>query len=117
MEGIQTHKYQVIITASAEISFYEFSTYLYDHYSIEKAEELSTGLKDMAGQLVDYPYRGSIEPQLTGRKNAYRYILFKRTSRATVKIIYYVEEVEKRVYITDFFPTEMNDNKLSSRNK
>ena len=117
MEGSQTHSYRVIITASAEISFYEFSSYLYDHYSIEKAEKLSTALKNMAGELINYPHRGSIEPQLTGRKNVYRYILFKRTSRATVKIIYYVEEVEKSVYITDFFPTEMNDKKLPSRNK
>ena len=117
MEGSQTQRYQVIITASAEMSFYEFSSYLYEHYSIEKAEELSTALKDKVGELINYPHRGSIEPQLTGRKNLYRYILFKRTPRATVKILYYVDEVEKSVYITDFFPTEMDDNKLPPRNK
>jgi hypothetical protein len=113
----ETGKYEVVITASAEVHFYELAEYLYEHLSIERAEEISGELMQMALSLDCLYHRGSKEEKLARRKKSYRYILYKRTSRTTVKIIYYVDESDKIVYVTDFFPTEKNPKKISIRNK
>lgn len=89
--------------------------YLYDHLSPERAEELTNELSDAALSLDRLYHRGSREKELIGRKNEYRYILFYRTARATIKIIYFVDEKAKTVYVTDFFPTEKDPKKLGKR--
>jgi len=110
-------KYKVIITRSAETFFYEVVEYIYEHHSLSKAEYLSTSLKEAPRKLTTYPSRGAIEPRLAKyRERIYRYILFKRTYRADIKIIYYINEQTKEVYVTDFFPTEKDDSKISERN-
>jgi hypothetical protein len=85
--------------------------------TLERAEEAARELSEMALSLDRFYYRGSPEEKLAKRKKSYRYVLFKRTSRATVKIIYYVDEKDKTVYVTDFFPTEKDPKKISTRNK
>ena len=110
-------RYEVVITSSAEIHFYELAEYLYEHMSIDRAEEVAQGLSEMAISLDLLYHRGSVEIKLARRKKAYRYILFKRTPRAGVKIIYYVDEKSRTVYVTDFFPTEKDPKKIAARNK
>ncbi len=114
MEEPQKSKYQVIITHSAEINFYEILEYLYDHYSLDRAEEIANELRDKIKTLKYQAERGSHEPRLSHRKEGYRFILHERTKRADIKIIYYIKERE--VYVTDFFPTEMSDKEILKRN-
>jgi hypothetical protein len=110
-------RYEVLITSAAEVHFYELVEYLYEHLSLDRAEEVTSGLNDMALSLDMLHHRGSLEQKLGRRKKSYRYLLFKRTSRACVKIIYYVDEKSKTVYVTDFFPTEKDPKKIASRNR
>lgn len=110
-------RYEVVITSSAEVHFYELVEYLYEYMSLDRAEEVARELNEMALSL-DLPYhRGSEEKKLGRRKKTYRYILFKRTSRSSVKIIYYADEKNKTVYVTDFFPTDKDPKKIASRNR
>jgi plasmid stabilization system protein ParE len=110
-------RYEVVITSSAEIHFYELAEYLYEHLSLERAEEVTSELSKMTLSLGLLYHRGSVERKLIRGKKSYRYILYKRTSRASVKIIYYVDEKRKTVYVTDFFPTEKDPRKIVSRNR
>ncbi|MDH5400223.1 MAG: type II toxin-antitoxin system RelE/ParE family toxin [Cyclobacteriaceae bacterium] len=116
MEKAEEGRYQVIITDPAEISFYEILDYLYDNYPFERAEEIANELRDTAQKLHYHPERGTLEPQLSHRTQSYRYVLYKRTSRAEVKIIYYIDRKLETVYVMDFFPTEKDNTQLSKRN-
>jgi hypothetical protein len=42
--------------------------------------------------------------------------LCKITNRKEVKIIYVINENQKKVVVTDFFGTEMDDKKIETRN-
>lgn len=103
-EGEKT--YSLIITHTAKLAYFELLHYLYEHYSIERATELAELILDAPTVLVSQPELGVLEESLQGRKYLYRYLLFKRTNRATVKIIYFVDKSNSLIYITDFFPTE-----------
>lgn len=82
-------RHEVVITASAEVHFYELVEYLYENMSLDRAEEVARELNEMALSLDRLYHRGSPEEKLFRRKKSYRYILYKRTSRASVKIIYF----------------------------
>lgn len=110
-------RYAVVIADSAEFHFYELVEYLYEHMTPERAEEVATALNEMALGLDLLHNRGSLEIKLARREKSYRYILFKRTSRATVKIIYCSDEKNKTVYVTDFFPSEKDPQKIGYRNR
>ena len=110
-------RYEVVITSSAEVHFYELVEYLYEHMSLDRAEEVTRELNEMTLGLELLYHRGSLEKKLSRRKKSYRYLLYKRTSSASVKILYYVDEKSKTVYVTDFFPTEKDPKKIASRNR
>jgi mRNA-degrading endonuclease RelE of RelBE toxin-antitoxin system len=109
-------KYQVIITKPAEIYFYEILEYLYENYSFERAEEIADSIRNKVLELQVYPEKGTIEPRLTGRMNQYKFILFNRLRMKDIKIIYFINYEKKIVYVTDFFPTEKDDQKITKRN-
>jgi len=67
--------------------------------------------------LYHFPKRGAHERRLIDRDKEYRFILFKRIPYAEIKILYYLEESTKTVYVTSFFPTETDDNKIADKNK
>ena len=113
----EKERHRVIVTNPAEVGFYEIVEYLYENYPIEKAEKIADEIRNTAMELHYQPERGTPEPNLLHRKRGYRYILYKRTSRAEIKIIYYIEKKSRTVYITDFFPTEKDSMILSGRNR
>lgn len=117
MEKGETREYQVEFTPLSRYYFYEVLEYLYEHYSIDRAEQLADELEDMAQSLNYHPHRGAPEKWLSSLTQDYLFILFSRTKRAEIKIIYYIQESEGKVYVTDFFPTEMDDTEISKRNR
>jgi len=117
LESTEESKYEVIITDPAEISFYEVLEYLYDNYPLDRAEQIANELRDTAKELNYQPERGTLESRLSHRSKDYRYILYKRTSRTNIKVIYYIEKATDIVYITDFFPTEMDNQRISKRSE
>ena len=85
--------------------------------SLSRAEKVAKELSEMALRLDHLYNRGAREEKLRRRKKAYRYLLFKRTTKATVKIIYYVDEKDRVIYVTDFFPTEKDPRNIAQRNR
>jgi mRNA-degrading endonuclease RelE of RelBE toxin-antitoxin system len=116
MEDEKESEFEVIITKPAEINFYSVLEYFYEHYSFERAEEISDELRDKVKELHFSPEKGSIELSLKERNNKYRFILFRRTKIKDIKIIYFVDISSKKVFVTDFFPCEMDYQKIPKRN-
>tara|TARA_A100000171_G_scaffold29734_1_gene27910 strand:- start:96 stop:446 length:351 start_codon:yes stop_codon:yes gene_type:complete len=116
LENTEESKFQVIITDQAEIRFYEILDYLYDNYPLKRAEQIADELRDAAYKLHHHPERGTLESKLANRSQGYRYILYKRTSRTDIKVIYYIDQQSFTIYIADFFPTEKDNLQLLKRN-
>lgn len=117
MEEKETIEYKVEITESANLYFYELGDYLYENLSLLRAEEVVELVLEKALSLNTLFYRGSNEPILSDRPQGYKYLLVERSKRKYVKIIYYVDKMVKKVYVTDFFPTETDNKRLLKRNK
>lgn len=115
MDSGQESEYIVELTPSSNIYFYEALEYIFERYPVDRAEKISRELKQAIKSLSKNPNRGALEKRLKNRRLDYRFILYQRTKRADIKIIYYVEEKSKSVYVTDFFPTEKDDSLISKR--
>ena len=108
-------EYEVIITSTAERSYFQILDYVFEHYSELRANEIALELLEFPQSLKKYPFRGKIEELLLNRAYEYRFLLFERNNHTMVKIIYFIEESQHKVYITDFFPSEMNPKKIKKR--
>jgi hypothetical protein len=62
------------------------------------------------------PTRGTFEKRLKSLGKEHRFLLYYYTTRNAIKVIYFVDELNKVVYVTDFFPCENDDKKISKRN-
>lgn len=107
--------YQIVITSTAERAYFEVLEYVFEHYSKSRAYIIALELLEYPQTLKKFPNIGAIEPNLLRRHEKYRFILFERKSKVTIKIIYYVDEEMHKVYLTDFFPCEMNEQKIKLR--
>jgi mRNA-degrading endonuclease RelE of RelBE toxin-antitoxin system len=112
MEEEKALEYEVVVTQPAEFKFYELLEYLFDVYPFERAEQIANELRNTTKTLQFLPHRGVEEPFLTHLKRKFRFILFSRTDRAEIKIIYFIDEERKTVFVTDFFPTEKDRSRL-----
>ncbi len=109
--------YIVEITPEAEIYYLQLSEYLYQTHSEQNAARKADEILDRAMSLNKNPYRGRVEDKLTFLDIEHRFLLYQYTSRNSIKIIYFIDESSRKVYVTDFFGTEMNDGKIADRNK
>lgn len=115
MEGKTS--YLVEITPEAELYYFDLLEYLYKTHTPESASNKADEILGMAMSLDQNPKRGSDERRLAFLDKGHRFLLYKITSRKQVKIIYFVDELNKTVYVTDFFPTKMDDKRISKRGK
>ncbi len=115
MDRKEKSEYIVELTPTSQIYFYEALEYIFEQYPPDRAEEISRELKQTAKSLNLNPNRGATEKRLDNRAQHYRFILYQRTKRADIKIIYFVDEQNKKVYVTDFFPTEKDDSQIAKR--
>lgn len=74
-------------------------------YSI--AKKITDGIYKQALKLEHQPEMGQIEELLKNRKQQYRYLVFKN-----YKIIYWINNSENRIEITDVFNTLQNPFKM-----
>ena len=104
------------ITLQAQRHYFEILEYLYEHMSYDSATKKADELYDIASSLETLPERGPIELTLQHLQKEHRYLLYQSTSRSTIKIIYFLDKKRGVVYVTDFFPTEMDEKKIKDRN-
>jgi plasmid stabilization system protein ParE len=107
--------FTIEITPEAEGYFLQAVEYLYTTHTPAQAAKKSEEILEMAMSLNRLPKRGSIEEKLIFLNKAHRYLVYHVTSRKTIKIIYFIDEAAMKVYITDFFGTEMNDDRIAER--
>ena len=108
--------YRVEITPEAEIFFEELLKYLYKTHSENSAKKKLSEIIELAFSLTQNLHQGSQEESLLYLGKDHQYLVYFVTKRKTVKIIYFVNEVNKTVYITDFFRTLMLPDKIKKRN-
>jgi hypothetical protein len=87
-----------------------------DPSEAKKAEKIAIELLKFPFILKKFPKMGTKEQILEERPENFRFLLFDRTERITVKILYYVDYERYVIYITDFFPSEMLNKKIKKRN-
>ena len=114
MEPIK--EYEVEITSQGKLHYFEILEYFYEHTSYESATQKTQELYDCAQSLKNLPERGQLEQTLSYLKREHRYLLYHSTPRHSIKIVYFLDKKNDVVYITDFFPTEMDDKKIKDRN-
>jgi hypothetical protein len=106
--------YKLAITRPAMIRYQErVLFYLYKNFSFDRATEIDENIIKTAGTLVSKPARGRREIHLSSFKENFRFILHKETKNFEIKIIYHINEEKSTVYITDFFPTKMNPERIA----
>jgi hypothetical protein len=109
--------YTVEITQEAEGFYNNILEYFYEHHSEESADRKTNELLELAVKLEKNPIRGRIEDRLRFLGKEHRFILYYYSSRNAIKIIYFIDEANKIVYVTDFFPCENDDRKIRKRSK
>jgi len=110
----QEKVYQIVIARPAKKRYQEnVLPYIYDNFSFERALEIDENILATVRTLDQKPSRGRKEKYLEEAKQEFRFILHKETKHFEVKIIYYINEDKTIVYITDFFPTKMNPQRIS----
>ena len=108
--------HEIIVTKPARDRFQnEILTYIRKRFSERRALEVEVNLKKILFSLQIDPQRGSVEKLIRIRDPIFRFILLKETKFFEIKIIYFIEESQNIVQVTDFFPTKMNPLKMQSR--
>ena len=105
-------RYEVIVTPEGEEHYFSLLEHLLRTHSKESADRKSDEILEKAFSLSLKPKRGKLEEKLSYLNRNHRYLVYHITKRKTVKIIYFIDELKKEVYITDFFPTLMNPTKM-----
>lgn len=109
--------YLVEITPEAESYYLDLLVHLYETHSQRSANRKSEEILLMAMSLSQQPYRGKEEKALSKTGFTHRFLVYPITKRNTVKIIYTISEDQSKVFVTDFFPCQMNQDKIKDRNK
>lgn len=109
--------YVVEITPLAEQFYFELLDYLFGTHHPDSAFRKADEILALAISLKHHPYRGAIEPSLEFLGKAHRFLLYEITRGKEVKIIYFVDEPNQKVYVTDFFGTRQDAKKLIQRMK
>ncbi len=108
-------RYLVEITSKAEQYYWNLLAHLYETHSVESANKKSDDIIKLAMSLEDNPERGRLEEELARYDKEFRALIYHVTKRNTIKIIYFIDEVKKTVYVTDFFPTRQDPKKKTKR--
>lgn len=104
----ESPRYIVKISPEAERYYIELFSYLFQTHITKSAQRKSKEILELAQSLSYTPNKGRLEEALSYLGENHQFIVYPITHRKTVKIIYFVDEDTETVYVTDFFPTEMD---------
>jgi len=108
----EKEEYIVNITPEAESFYYKLLENLYSTHTEISASKKGDEILDLAHSLKYQPKSGRIEEQLKYLDKQHRFLVYNLTPRKTIKIIYFIDEAEKIVFVTDFFPCLMNPDSM-----
>ena len=113
----ETEDYEVNITSIGKLFYLEVIDQFYTYNSLESASRKADQLYAMAMKLANFPERGQLEETLGSSPKDYRYILYQASPGQVIKIIYFIDKPNRVVYVTDFFPTRMENERIRRRNR
>lgn len=114
---VEQQSFEIEITYPAEKRYQEeILAYLVKNFSLKRASEIDDNITASVASLSTMPERGSLEPVLKKYPQQFRFILYKETRNFEIKIIYYINQSIRKIYVTDFFPVLMYPEKLKKRN-
>ena len=94
-------------TRFAENKLEEIFTYYKLKAGISFAKNLVNGIVDASLNLEQNPYSGPVEDLLSERIQEFRYLVFKN-----YKIIYWVDGINKKIFISNIFDTRQNPHRI-----
>lgn len=109
--------YVVEITPEAECFYFDLLAYLFKTHHPKSASRKADDILELAMSLKENPFRGSIEHRLKALGREHRFLLYEISRGKDVKIIYFIENASSKVYVTDFFGTKLDDQKIGQRTK
>ncbi len=110
---VEGTSFEIVLTRSAILRYQDdIYPYLNSNFSPRRVFEIDVEIFEIVGSLRYQPHRSSREPTLSESPKAVRYLLYRASNNFELKILFYVEELAQRVFVTDFFPTRMNPSKM-----
>jgi hypothetical protein len=105
--------FKIVITRVAMLNYQDrILPYIFDNFTFNRALEIDKKITEKISTLEYQPSRGSREKYLSSFREEFRFILYKENKNFELKIIYFFDETELIVYLTDFFPTKMHPQKM-----
>lgn len=98
-------------TEFAEKELESIFEYYHEVAGLRIAQKIVNGIFNRTLSLKDQPEIGKVEELLQGRKQEFRYLVYKN-----YKIIYWINRKQNRIEINDVFDTRQNPVKISRSN-
>lgn len=106
----------LILTDSCLLRFkQEIFPYLETYFHPNRVVKIVDELFEKVNSLKVMPSRGALEKSLTWEGREVRFVIYKSGDQFELKIIFFIDQLENKVIVTDFFPTKMNPLKMQSR--
>lgn len=99
---------EVYWTRFAEDRLADIFEYYKYKAGITVAKNLANGIVDESLKLEMNPFIGQVEDLLLDRVQGYRYLVYKN-----YKIIYWVDEINKMIFVSHVFDTRQNPTKIT----
>lgn len=100
---------EVFWTQFAQDKLTDIFEYYHFNAGIEVAQKLVVTLIEESIKLSKNPFIGQKEPLLEDRIQEYRYLIYKN-----YKIIYWIDELNQKIFVAHVFDTRQNPEKLKN---
>ena len=105
--------FKIVITSAAYNRYQDtILPYLVDHFSTIRAAEIDLAIAQTVASLLRNPFVGAKEKYLDHLESDFRFILHKESRNFEIKIIYFASKKSQTIFVTDFFPTLMDPEKI-----
>jgi len=101
---------KIIWSVFAKAELQNIFDYYKENASVRVAANLVEDIVKESHSLITAQYIGQVESNLSGRKETYRYLVYK-----SYKILYTINEAEQSIQIADVFDTRQNPIKINRK--
>jgi len=112
---VQGERFEIVLTRSSILRYQdEIYPYLNSNFSSRRVFEIDAQIFERVDSPHNQPHRGSREPMLIENPKVLRFLLYRASDQFELKIMFFIDELLRRVFVVDFFPTRMNPTRMKS---
>jgi hypothetical protein len=112
---VQGERFEIVLTRSSILRYQDdVYPYLNSNFSPRRVFEIDVEIFESVESLQYQPHRCSREPMFIESSKALRFLLYRASDRFELKILFFIDELPKKVFVVDFFPTRMNPTRMKS---